>query len=427
MKLKSLIRKQLLKESEIEQEYDDCFIIDIVRGGYDVSCGGKFVKHVDEMDDAIQAVRDWQDENSFYPNVWFVDDHGGSTPLSMDESIKSEVPLKENAVKRWVATVEMYVYGRDENAAKQEANDLIQMIDEQADNRPSLVSLVPQQFGKIGVGENNQKKSLIPEIDTSTGINAIKLMLKKNQRTRAYKLLQQLAGMGHNNTALKSKEQKLDGKTISLHAFYSLTDYNIRIEFTYLNIETVASRGKTITRKFDYMLDLDKMKNQMFHGGEIKLLSRQDAVFIINCIKRINPDTKMKSQDFIILQYENTIKENESIVNPVDGMNKRKAINYITKNFKVYEKLKGFFSDDAWQPINGLIGDIQKANIPFEIQKTEYYKDTNGNPAGKIWICEIPFINQNKRPDKLHVRITAAGAGSVQDPLNRYDVTFVIN
>lgn len=127
------------------------------------------------------------------------------------------------------------------------------------------------------------------------------------------------------------------------------------------------------------------------------------------------------------MKLKNLVPEDFQEKSTIDGMNKRKAINYITRKFKVYEKLKGFFSDDAWQPINGIIGDIQKDGIPFEIHKTEYYKDNNGNPAGKIWTCQIPFVNQNGRQDKLYVTITAAGAGSVSDPLNRYDITFVIN
>jgi hypothetical protein len=108
-------------------------------------------------------------------------------------------------------------------------------------------------------------------------------------------------------------------------------------------------------------------------------------------------------------------------------MNKRKAIKYIEKTFKVYEKLRGLFSDDSWRPINGIIGDLHQGGIFLDIDKTEYYKDHNQNPAGKIWWCTIPFINQNGRPDTLNVNITAAGAGSVDDPLDRYDVTFVIN
>lgn len=127
------------------------------------------------------------------------------------------------------------------------------------------------------------------------------------------------------------------------------------------------------------------------------------------------------------MKLKNLIPEEFQEPSPIDGMNKKKAINFIIKNFKVYEKLKGFFSDEAWQPINGIIGELQKGGIPIQIEKTEYYKDNNGNPAGKIWQCEIPFTNQNNRPDKLYVRITAAGAGSINDPLSRYDCTFTIS
>lgn len=114
-------------------------------------------------------------------------------------------------------------------------------------------------------------------------------------------------------------------------------------------------------------------------------------------------------------------------MSPLDGMRKPQAIKYITKNFKVYEKLRGFFNDDSWKPINDIIGDLHQGGIMLDIDKTEYYKDDNGNPAGKIWWCSIPFVNKNGRQDKLHVNITAAGAGSRYDPLDRYDVTFVIS
>jgi len=117
----------------------------------------------------------------------------------------------------------------------------------------------------------------------------------------------------------------------------------------------------------------------------------------------------------------------EYISSPIDGMRKKQAINYITKTYKIYDKLKGFFNDEYWKPINEIIGTLQKNGIPISIEHTEYYKNNDGFPEGKIWQCEIPFTNQNHRDDKLYVRITAAGAGTVEDPLSRYDVTFVIN
>jgi len=59
-----------------EPQEDDCFIEDVVRGGYDVSCGGKFVTHVDGFESAINAINDWQKKNKWWSDIWFVSDHG---------------------------------------------------------------------------------------------------------------------------------------------------------------------------------------------------------------------------------------------------------------------------------------------------------------------------------------------------------------
>lgn len=152
-----------------------------------------------------------------------------------------------------------------------------------------------------------------------------------------------------------------------------------------------------------------------------------EAIKFLKSIGYNDIEIKKLSESNGTIKLKSLVPEEISEVSPIDGMRKQQAIKYITKNFKVYDKLKGFFNDEYWKPINGIINDIQSGGIEFNIEKTEYYKDNNGNPAGKIWICEIPFINQNQRPDKLFVRITAAGAGSISEPLDRYDATFVIN
>lgn len=211
-----------ISEVEFEPEENDCFITDVVRGGYDVSCDGKYQDHFVEYDDAIEFIKTWQDDNNYFPNTWFIDDHGGYALVNLDDKLAYEGTSYKNI---------------------------------------SLKKLVPEEFE----------------------------------------------------------------------------------------------------------------------------------------------------------------------VNPLNGMRKKQAINYLYKTFDILKRLKGFFTDDYWQPINDLIGDMQKAGVPIEITNTEYGKDTNGNPSNKIWECEIPFTNQNNRQDKLYVRITAAGAGSVQDPLSRYDVTCVIS
>ena len=130
-----------------EPEREDCFITDIVRGGYDVICGGKYIKHVNEIDEAIQLVKNWQKENNYYPTTWLVDDHGGTTPIDLDEG---GIIQENSGKKRYIATIDFYVFGKDENEASREAQEIVSMIDEQYDNNPVVVSLKLQQFGRIG-------------------------------------------------------------------------------------------------------------------------------------------------------------------------------------------------------------------------------------------------------------------------------------
>lgn len=61
----------------IEMDEDDCAI---TSNGfkYSVSCGGKFLKECSEMDEALEAVQQWKDENKWFPNTWFVSDHGNA-------------------------------------------------------------------------------------------------------------------------------------------------------------------------------------------------------------------------------------------------------------------------------------------------------------------------------------------------------------
>lgn len=68
--------EQEVEEVEEADTENDCFISDVVRGGYDVSCAGKFVIHVSEYDDAVQAVLDWQQEKKWFPTIWFVNERG---------------------------------------------------------------------------------------------------------------------------------------------------------------------------------------------------------------------------------------------------------------------------------------------------------------------------------------------------------------
>lgn len=57
--------------------------------------------------------------------------------------------IKEAEEQRFVVTVEMYVYGRNEAEAKNEVNKILQTIERTYDNQPSMTAIIKQPFGKF--------------------------------------------------------------------------------------------------------------------------------------------------------------------------------------------------------------------------------------------------------------------------------------
>jgi len=80
---------------------------------------------------------------------------------------------------------------------------------------------------------------------------------------------------------------------------------------------------------------------------------------------------------------------------------------------------KGFFTDDFWTPVNDTLKLLAENGIEYSLTGTKYEHDENGTPCRKVWTFEI----KAPKGKPLFAIITAAGAGSVKDPLERYDVT----
>jgi hypothetical protein len=70
--------------SEDEPQEDDCII---QSNGFtlSVSCGGEFIGEFEEDEDAYNAVKNWKEENNWYPNTWFISDHGNVSLVHEDE------------------------------------------------------------------------------------------------------------------------------------------------------------------------------------------------------------------------------------------------------------------------------------------------------------------------------------------------------
>jgi hypothetical protein len=109
----------------------------------------------------------------------------------------------------------------------------------------------------------------------------------------------------------------------------------------------------------------------------------------------------------------------------LNGMKNREARKFV--NTLLQKHTRGLFKDDYWRPITKTFKLLAAHEIDYEIKNTEYTKDANGNPDSKRWSIEIGFTNNNGRDTTLYGTIVASGAGTVSDPLSRYDVAAYAN
>lgn len=114
------------------------------------------------------------------------------------------------------------------------------------------------------------------------------------------------------------------------------------------------------------------------------------------------------------------IKVASELKSSIEGMTKQKALRYVNNILEQFTK--GIHSDDSWKPINAFFKQLSSENIDYVIEKADYTKDEADNPSGKTWFVEINFVNDKQKEIKLYGKIQACGAGTVSDPLSKYDI-----
>ena len=124
----------------------------------------------------------------------------------------------------------------------------------------------------------------------------------------------------------------------------------------------------------------------------------------------------LKTADFI---------ENQQMFSPLEGKTRAQA-RKIVQNIINKLPINGLFSDTYWQGPKMVWEALTENNIDWVINNSQYKKDEKGNPISKQWIFEIEFVNQRSKPDKLTGQINAYGAGSIQQPLDKYDMTAIV-
>ncbi len=112
----------------------------------------------------------------------------------------------------------------------------------------------------------------------------------------------------------------------------------------------------------------------------------------------------------------------------IDGQSNNVAASRVNKILAMSSK--GLFSDNSWEAINNIFKKLKEAGLDVELLSTKYggHEDTsNGMPKYKEWKISIPFTNKNGKPVRLVGQITAHGAGSVEQPLDKYDITAYVS
>ena len=80
----------LLAECGVKRvpEEDDAFLTPTGHLGSEIalSIEGEFIGNFADTDDAEKELVGWINKNKVFPSIWFIDDHGGSTPYQISKS-----------------------------------------------------------------------------------------------------------------------------------------------------------------------------------------------------------------------------------------------------------------------------------------------------------------------------------------------------
>ena len=107
--------------------------------------------------------------------------------------------------------------------------------------------------------------------------------------------------------------------------------------------------------------------------------------------------------------------------NPLDGMIPAQAKKVVNNKIIPHDRIKGFFSDENWAGIQQIWDAFNNAGLNWSITNSEYTND-GGVPTGKTWNIQIDFTNKRGQPMSIFGVVRAAGAGTVEEPLDRYDI-----
>ena len=102
------------------------------------------------------------------------------------------------------------------------------------------------------------------------------------------------------------------------------------------------------------------------------------------------------------------------------AMTKKTVARYLYK--LIERKLRGVFNDNYWKPIHDAFDIIRDTGVDLEVEVKNGGYSLDG--TSKRWDITVEWENFEEKKFVLHGIVVASGAGSVDDPLSVYDVTF---
>ena len=131
----------------------------------------------------------------------------------------------------------------------------------------------------------------------------------------------------------------------------------------------------------------------------------------------------------ITAQSDSMIKTAQAS-DPLQGMTNTRARKFVNDLIRPFTA--GFFKDDSWKPVHEIFNALRQSGIDFDTylpsgRVSDYTQNENGVPISKEWWFTVKFINAANRETILYGHIQASGAGTVQYPLDRYDLTAIVS
>lgn len=133
-------------------------------------------------------------------------------------------------------------------------------------------------------------------------------------------------------------------------------------------------------------------------------------------------------------QLKMLVRESGDLDDPLFGKSKQSAKRFI---FKAIGDHKGMFRDDNWKHVHEIFDRMRKAGLDLSYGPVNdrehsggYFRNEQGNLAGKEWEFSVDFINDRDRECTVTGRVMACFGGTVEQmdnddlgPDRPYDIT----